>query len=142
MKTLIYILAIVGFISNSYAQELVKAEVPATIQKAFSRSYPKINNVEWKQTADSYTANYTENELERIVTYNAAGKQLQKEEQVTLTQLPTQTLKYINENHPDGNVKKARKITKAGGKSFYILNIKGLELIFDSAGKYLRPSHE
>ncbi len=142
MKTLIYIMAIVGFISTSYAQDLVKAEVPATIQKAFSRSYPKINNVEWKQTADSYTANYKENELERIVTYNAAGKQQLREEQVTITQLPTTTLKYINDNHQDGTIKKASKITKKGGKSQYVVSIKGLDLVFDSGGNYLKPSQK
>ncbi|MBK7028633.1 MAG: PepSY-like domain-containing protein [Bacteroidales bacterium] len=142
MKTLIYIMAIVGFISPSYAQDLVKAEVPATIQKAFSRSYPKINNVEWKQTADSYTANYKENELERSVIYNATGKQQQKEEQITLADLPTHTLKYINDNHPDGTVKKIKKVTKKSGKSIYVVSIKGLELLFDSGGNYMKPTLE
>jgi hypothetical protein len=140
MKTLLYILAFAGFISASYAQVLQPADVPTPVQKAFTRSNPKIDSVAWIQTGDSFLATFRDNQLEKSYMYNASGKLVQKEEQVSIGQLPTQALKYINDNIQDGYVRIAKKITKAGGKSYFLVNIKDMELNFDSGGKFLTSS--
>lgn len=140
MKTLLYILAFVGFTTASYAQVLQPSDVPAQIQKAFARMNPKIDSVVWNQTGDSFLATYRGNDLEKSVTYDASGKFVQKDEQVSIGQLPTQVLKYINDNLQDGYVRTAKKITKKGGKSYFLVSIKDMELNFDSVGKYLGSS--
>ena len=141
MKTLLITSILTALVSLSNAQESKAPEIPSSIQKAFQKSNPAITAPEWKQSGDSYTAVYSENQLERSITYNASGKVQLKEEQVTLAQLPTGVIKYINENHADGTIKKARKIVKSGGKYSYSVSIKGMELLFDANGNYLNPSH-
>jgi hypothetical protein len=136
MKNLLYILAFVGLSSISYAQVVGTIDVPAPVQKAFAKTNPKISNADWKQTGDSYSAFFRENDMERSITYAPNGKFQQKEEQVTIGKLPTETLKYINDNHPDKTIKKVWKITQAGGKTFYRVNLNDMELTFDSLGKY------
>lgn len=141
MKLTILLILLTGIISFAHSQEMATPAVPSSIQKAFQKSNPAITAPEWKQSGDSYTAVYSENQLERSITYNASGKVQLKEEQVTLAQLPTGVIKYINENHADGTIKKARKIVKSGGKYSYSVSIKGMELLFDANGNYLNPSH-
>jgi hypothetical protein len=140
MKLTIFLIILTGIISFAHSQEIITPDVPSTLQKTFKKSYPAITAAEWKQSGDSYTAVYYENQLERSITYNASGKVQLKEEQVTLAQLPTGILKYINENHADGTIRKARKITASGGKYSYSVSIKGMELLFDANGNYLRSS--
>jgi hypothetical protein len=140
MKTLLYVLAFVGFISTSYAQVLQPAEVPTPVQKAFSRMNPKIDNVAWSQAGTSYLATFNDNHMEKSVSFNASGKFVQKEEQVSIAQLPTQALKYINDNLQDGYVRLAKKITKSGGKAYFLVSIKDMEINFDSGGKFLNSS--
>jgi hypothetical protein len=139
MKTLILILTMFGLISVSHAQVQATDDVPIPVHKAFNKLNPKASNVEWGKNGEMFAATYWENGLERCVTYNSAGKLQQKEEQVSIGQLPTQTLKYINDFHQDGAVKKATKITRTGEKSVYLVTIKDMDLNFDANGNYMNP---
>jgi hypothetical protein len=139
MKKLILVLAIIGLAAGSYAQNLLPADVPQAVVKSFTKKNPKVEQVEWSKSGDFYKATFADENTGKSVYYDAAGKVKQSEMQVSISQLPTPVLKYVNDNHPSEVVKHSSKITNAKGKSTYVVKVKDSELFFDSNGKYMEP---
>jgi len=139
MKTLILVLAIMGFVTGSFAQNLLPADVPQAVVKSFTKKNPKVEQVEWSKTGDFYKATFTQDNSGKSVYFDDAGKVKQSEMQVSISQLPTPILKYVNDNHPADVVKHSSKITDARGKSTYKVKVKDSDLVFDSNGKYIEP---
>lgn len=140
MKKLILLIAIVFMISSSYAQVLTLTDVPANISKVFVKSHPKVTTVEWAKAGDNFKANYVVDSTDRSVTYNVKGKLIETEKQISVASLPTLAIKYVNENYKDAYIKRSSQITNANGKVTYRVVIKDVVLMFDSNGKYLKPT--
>jgi hypothetical protein len=137
MKKLFLMLAIAGFLTSSYAQTLTVNDVPAAVTKTFNKTHPKVDTVQWSKTGDDYTACYDVKEKDVFVTYNAAGKLKETAAEISVAALPTEVLKYINENYPRDYVKSSSKVTSSKGKVTYAVRIKGTDLIFNSNGKII-----
>jgi hypothetical protein len=142
MKKLILLIAIIGIISGSYAQNISSGDVPSVVVKTFNRNNPKADAAEWTQVGEYFKATFASDNLIKSVTYDANGKLKFSELQVTLSQLPTPVLAYINQNYPGNVVSKSSKITTAKGKNSYFVKIKNSELAFDSQGNYLNSERE
>jgi hypothetical protein len=140
MKKLILLIAIALMFTSSYAQVLMLNDVPAVVSKAFVKSHPKVTTVEWTKAGDNFKANYVTDEMKMSATYNAKGKLTQTENQISVASLPTPTLKYLNENFKDSNVKMSSKNTTSKGKVTYNVKIKDVDLVFDVNGKYIKPT--
>jgi hypothetical protein len=138
MKKLILMLAIAGFITCSYAQNLMVSEVPAVVTKAFHKTHPKVDTIAWSKAGDFYKASYAVNKKDILVTYAATGKLQETETQLSVAELPTPVLKYINENYKNDVVKRAAKVISSKGKLTYAVKIKGTDLTFDSNGKFIK----
>ena len=140
MKKIILLLAIMmGLIAGSYAQTLMPNDVPAKISKAFEKSHPKISQVEWNQDGANYKASYIVDDKNMAVVYNASGKVMETEKEISLSQLPIAVLKYVNENFPGEVIKNKVLITSAKGRSSYEVQIQQQDLAFNSQGKLLQP---
>jgi hypothetical protein len=137
MKKLFLMLAIAGFLSNSYAQTLTVKDVPVPVTKAFTKTHPKVDTVQWSKSGDFYKAAYSVKMKNMTATYTALGKLTETEAGITVGSLPTPVLKYINENYPSDVVKSSSLVTSAKGKVTYVVKIKGMDLSFDSNGKIL-----
>lgn len=92
------------------------------------------------KAGDNYRANYVVDSTDRLATYTAAGKVIETEKQISVAALPTLAIKYVNENFKDGYVKRSTEITSSKGKVTYSVKIKDVVLVFDSNGKYLKPT--
>lgn len=139
MKKIILLFAFMGLIAFSYAQTLAPNDVPAKISKSFVKSHPKISPVEWSKVGDDYQASYMVDDKNMSVTYSAAGKLRKTEKEISISQLPSPVLKYVNDNFPGEVVKKKVLITSASGKSSYELQVKQQDLAFNSQGKLIQP---
>jgi len=137
MKKLFLILAMAGFLTSSYAQTLTVKDVPASVAKAFTKTHPKVDTVQWSKSGDAYKASYDVKMKDMSVTYSAAGKLKETQAEIAVAALPTEVLKYINENYPGDNVKSSSKVTSAKGKVTYAVKIKGMDLTFSSNGKII-----
>ena len=58
--------------------------------------------------------------------------------EIELNQLPTGILDYVKKSYAGKQVKEGAKITDAKGKVTYEVEIKGVDLIFDSKGKFIK----
>ena len=142
MKKIILLLAILGIFAVSYAQTLTPNDVPAKISKLFERSHPKISPVEWTKVGNDYQASYMVDDKNMSVTYNAVGKLMKTEKEISLSQLPASVLKYVNDNFPGEVVKKKVLITSSTGKTLYQLRVKQQDLAFNSQGSVIKPEKE
>ena len=139
MKRILLLLAVMGLIVSSYAQNPAPIDVPTKISKTFEKSHPKISDANWTQVGDNYKACYMVDDKKMGVSYNPAGKVIETEKQVSLTQLPTSVLKYVNDNYPGAVLNKMSMVTDAKGKSWYKVQANQQDLAFNSQGKFLQP---
>jgi hypothetical protein len=137
MKNIILILAISGLLTSVNAQTLSSNDIPTVVIKAFAKAYPKIETAEWSSTGDNYKASFVSEEQQRSVTYNAKGKLLETEMQIAVSELPTESLKYINANYKSDFVKQSWKLTSPDGKVIYNVKLQTAELNFDSKGNFI-----
>jgi hypothetical protein len=142
MKKLILMLAIAGFITASYAQNLMPGEVPPAVSKSFTKTHANAESVEWSKIGEKYQASYMADAKQVSVLYDASGKLKETEKEITLSKLPTPVLKYVNDNYPGEVVKKPSMITSSNGKTSYCLIIKQMDLAFDSNGKFISQANQ
>lgn len=135
MKKLILMLAFAGFLTSSYAQNLMVSEVPVSVTKSFNKNHAKIDSVEWSKVGENFKASYDVKMKSMALTYSAKGKLILTEKQISLSELPASVLAYINENYQGGPIKKSLKVTNPAGKTTYSVRVKELDLAFDSKGK-------
>jgi hypothetical protein len=58
--------------------------------------------------------------------------------EIKVSELPGSVMQYITAHHKGASVKEAAKITKANGEVNYEAEVKGMDLIFDATGKFLK----
>ena len=138
MKKLILFLAIVVCCIQAQAQKMMAKNVPAAVTAAFSKSYPSIKDVDWSKDGNNYEAEYDENKIDMSVTYSASGKLIETEMEIDASMLPAPVMDYVKKNYKEDEVKEASKITAANGTVTYEAEVKGMDLIFDSKGKFIK----
>ncbi len=126
----------------SFAQKNEKDEknenvnVPAAVKQAFQKQYPG-TKAEWDNEDGKYEAGFKYNGHEMSVLYNANGSVEETEMEIPVSQLPAAATSYLTE-HKMGKIGEAAKITKANGEVNYEAEVKGKDVIFDAAGKFLK----
>lgn len=153
---LILLIAVTLLLTQAISAQTVTREtriwqddVPDPVLQAFKSAYPKTApRSYWKVEVNSvplfYRIEIGEKGLRRTVTYNPDGSVAKLEERIATNDLPAAAQRIIKENHPQGSVERAEKVTrggqleykaavKSGGKSF--------DLVFDADGKLI-SSHE
>jgi len=138
MKKLILLLAIAGFFMQAHAQKLMATDVPTVVTDAFNKAHPSIKVVDWSLDGNYYEARYMTDKVYRSVTYDATGKLIETGEKIVVTSLPAPALEYLKINYTEEIVKETSKNTDANGIETYEAEVKGLDLIFDSEGNFVR----
>jgi hypothetical protein len=137
MKKLIFTCIALSLAIVVKAQKLKESDVPLTVKSAFQQKFTTASDVEWEKEDGQYEVEFKLNQNEQSVLYSAEGKLLETEIEILLSQLPVGVLDYVNQNYAGKKAKEASKITSAQGVETYEVEIKGSDLIFDSAGKFL-----
>jgi len=138
MRKLILLIVITVFMTQVQAQKLMTKDVPAATATAFAQANPTIQNAEWSKAGNDYVAQFTVNNLPTTVTYDASGVLLKTVEIVPVTELPDSATEYLKKNYKEEQVEKVSKITDADNVVSYLVKLKGIELTFDSKGKFVK----
>jgi hypothetical protein len=138
MKKLTMIIAL-GFGSTlTYAQKVQEAEVPASVKTTFKKEYPSVKEAKWEKEKGNYEASFDLNKVDNSVLIDAQGNLIEKEVEIELKQLPQGVLEYVKKNYAGKEPKEAAKITDAKGVVTYEAEMKGMDILFDSTGKFLK----
>ncbi|SKA10012.1 PepSY-like domain-containing protein [Sediminibacterium ginsengisoli] len=111
---------------------------PAAVKAAFVKKYPNATKVKWEKEDGNYEASFTDKGSSWSVIYNGNGVLQESEQEITPAELPAAVSTYMKEHYKNRAVKGAARITKADGSICYEAAVKGLDVIFDANGKFLK----
>ena len=142
MKKLALMMVAAMITSLTFAQKLQEKDVPAQVKTAFQKQYPKASDVKWDKEGEKFEASFDLNKIDNSVLFDAQGNVLETEVEIELTQLPKGIVEYVKANYKGQKVKEAAKITDTKGTVTYEAEVKGLDLLFDSNGKFIKETKD
>lgn len=140
MKKSVIIVVTLVLSTIAFAQKVKATKVPEIVTKSLISKYPNAKNVKWDKEENNYEASFKTNKIENSVLFNANGKIIETEVEISTAQLPKSILSYLSKNYKDQKVKEAAKIISEKGIVTYEAEIKGKDLLFDENGKLLSVS--
>ena len=141
MKNLLTVLVCMLFVIGTYAQK-PKEEAPAAAKSAFAAKYPAAQKVKWSvEKPGEFEVEFTLNKVESSALFDASGKFLESEAEVSKTELPAAVKATIEKDFAGYKLDEIEKSTDGKGAiTFEMEAVKGkdkLAISFDAAGKLL-----
>jgi len=136
------LMSVAAISSLTFAQKMQEKDIPAPVKNAFQKQYPTASDVKWDKEGEKFEASFDLNKIDNSVLFDAQGNVLETEVEIELNQLPKGVLEYVKANYKGQKVKEAAKITDAQGKVTYEAEIKGMDLLFDANGKFIKEVKE
>lgn len=122
----------------AFAQKLDVSKVPASVMAAFNKNFSGINDAKWEKEKGNYEANFKQNGQKMSALFDANGGWLETETDIAINTLPAAVTEYIAKNYKGEKIKEAAKLKMANGDDNYEAEVKGLDLIFDAKGKFIK----
>lgn len=142
MKKLMLMTVAAMFTSLTFAQKMQDKDVPATVKTTFQKQYPDAKELKWEKENGNFEVEFELKETEYSVLLDASGNILETEIEISIDALPSNAKDYVLKNHSGQKIKEAAKITDAKGTVTYEAEIKGIDLIFDSNGNFIKDVKE
>ncbi len=142
MKIFVFLLAAMMMASCSDAQKLSEKDVPEAVKSAFNQKYPNAGKTAWEMENGNYEAEFEVSEVENSVVMDASGNMLELEVEINVDALPENVKTYVKEKYASQKIKEAAKITNANGTITYEAEIKGMDLLFDASGNFIKEEKE
>jgi hypothetical protein len=121
------------------AQDLKEKDVPANVKAALQKKFPDASKVSWEKEKGNFEANWGGKSGEdNSAIFTPAGEFQELVQAIPISQLPSPIVPYVNEHYKGAKIREAGKVTDAGGKHMYEVEIKGKDLIFDEKGLFLK----
>ncbi len=131
-------MAVMLFATLTFAQKMQEKNVPANVKSTFQKKYPTATAIKWDKEGENYEASFDLNKTDNSVLMDAQGNIIETEVEIELTQLPKGILEYVKTHYTVKQAKESAKITDAKGTVTYEVEIKGMDLIFDNNGKFIK----
>ena len=138
MKKTAVTMVVMLFATLTFAQKMQEKNVPANVKSTFQKKYPTAKEVKWDKEGEKYEASFDLNKTDNSVLMDGQGNIIETEVEIELNQLPKGVLEYVKANYKGQKVKEAAKITDAKGTVTYEAEIKGMDILFDSTGKFIK----
>ncbi len=136
--------ALALFGTTTHAQDLLATQVPAPVQGAFAKAFPGAMDVDWDLKGTQYKVEFETGLLftDHEAWYDASGKLLRHEEEISASDLPAAVTSVIATEFPGYRTDDVERITIDGTVSYLVeLKQKGLpewKVAYDANGKQLQ----
>jgi len=141
-KSMLFIMAAVMLLGTSAMAQRVKT-VPAPVAAALKSKYPQAIKVTWEKEKGNFEANWGGRSGEDMsVMFTPTGTFVEQVEATRPVALPAMANTYIKTHYAGKKVTEAGKVTDAVGKITYEAEIKGMEVVFDDKGKFIKAGKE
>lgn len=130
------------------AQNLLPEQVPAPVKSAFDKAFTLPMDVEWDLKGTQYKVEFETGLFftDHEVWYDATGKMLRHEEEVSASDLPAAITTAINSEFPGYRVDDTERITVDGVVSYVVeVKMKGQsewKVAYDASGKQLQKMQD
>jgi hypothetical protein len=138
MKKLALMMVAAMITSLTFAQKLQEKDVPAPVKTAFQKNFPLAKVEKWEKEGVNFEAEFELNKSEQSVLFDAQGDIIETEIEIEISELPYGIVDYVKTNYKGQSVKEAAKISDTKGTLTYEAEIKGMDLLFDSNGKFIK----
>ena len=138
MKKLALMTVAAMITSLTFAQKLQEKDVPAPVKTAFQKNFPQAKVEKWEKEGVNFEAEFELNKSEQSVLFDAQGGIIETEIEIEISELPNGIVDYVKTNYKGQSVKEAAKISDTKGTLTYEAEIKGMDLLFDSNGKFIK----
>lgn len=138
MKKSMLLLAFAMSVSLGFSQKIAESEVPAAVKSALKKQYPNVTVVKWNKENDGFEASFDSKKTDTSILFDGTGKIIETEVEIEMNRLPKGVLEYVKAHYKGSTIKEAAMITDANGTVTYEAAIKGMDLIFDTSGKFLK----
>ena len=123
------------------AQKLNNADVPAPVKASFTKKYPGAV-AKWEKEDGKYEAGFKKDGKTMSALFEVNGTFTESEVDIKTEDLPATVLAYVKEHYKGKTIKEGAKITKADGTVNYEAEVDGKDVIFDTAGKFLKEAKD
>ena len=130
--------SIPGFATQVNEHKLMVKNVPAVVTSTFNKVHQSIKGVDWSKDRNNYEAKSVAKKREKFITYDESGNFIEVEMAMEVSALPASVMQYVNKNYKKDEVKEASEIIEENGTVTYKAELKGLNLIFDSKGNFIK----
>ena len=144
MKNLL-VLASLVLSSVLFAQKIEKvksAMPPVAVKEAFAKMYPAVKKVKWEKEDANYEAGFEFNNVESSVLIDSKGTILETESEIEVATLSKKITDYVAKNYPNQKIKGAAKIINSSKKITFEAEVKGLDLLFEENGTFIKASKD
>jgi len=141
MKSYLVSIVFALFSFSALAQKLNADKVPQVVKTNFNKAHPNASG-KWEKEEGNFEVSFKESGKEMSCVIDAGGNILETETVIPASELPQAAKDYIKKNYAGVTIKEAAKIVKSNGEINYEAELKKKDLIFDSAGKFLKISEE
>ena len=141
MKKMI-IVALVFAATAVSAQKIDASKVPSAVKNTFSKNFPGITDIKWEMEKGDYEANFKQNGQKMSAVLDPMGALLETETGIATSDLPAAATAYIAKNYKGGKIKDAARLKMANGDINYEAEVKGMDVIFDANGKFLKTQKD
>ncbi|MCW3089942.1 MAG: hypothetical protein JWP81_1011 [Ferruginibacter sp.] len=135
------IFAVTVMMFTASAQNLDAAKVPAAVKTSFAKLFPAAS-VQWGKEGAKYEAEFKVKGKPMSTIFDAKGTLEETETDIEKTELPSKMLAYLKAHYKDKNIQETTKITKANGTVNYEAGVGGKDVIFDTAGNFLKEAKD
>jgi hypothetical protein len=142
MKKTTAVMVVMLCATLTFAQRVHEKKVPENIKSVFLKSYPAATAIKWDKEGENFEASFNLNKSANSVLMDAQGAIIETEVEIELSQLPKAVLEYVKTHYAGKQPKEVAKITDANGAVTYEVEIKGMDLIFDTTGKFIKEIKE
>ena len=137
MKRIIVVGLMMASIS-AFAQKIDASKVPASALATFNKNFPNSKDVKWEIEHGNYEANFKQNGQKTSALIDDKGGLLETETDIAVTSLPSGVAEYVAKNYKGEKIKEAAKLKMANGDTNFEAEVKGMDLIFDVNGKFIK----
>ena len=138
MKKLALMMVAAMITSLTFAQKLQEKDVPIPVKTAFQKNFAQAKVEKWEKEGVNFEAEFELNKSEQSVLFDAQGGIIETEIEIEISELPYGIVDYVKTNYKGQSVKEAAKISDTKGTLTYEAEIKGMDLLFDSNGKFIK----
>ncbi len=127
---------------SASAQQMNAAKVPASVKASFSKSFASVKDAKWEKENGNYEANFLQNGKKMSATFDPNGICMETENAIEISALPAAATAYLANNYKGEKIKDAAMLKMANGETHYEAEVKGMDVIFDANGKFIKTQKD
>lgn len=138
MKKLMLFMVATAVSSLAFSQKMQDKDIPGVVKTSLKKRYPAASSVKWDKEDGNYEASFEMNKHDGSALLDTKGNIIETEEEIAVAKLPSAVAPYVKAHYAGKKIEEASIITDAQGVVTYEAEIKGMDLIFNSKGEFLK----